>query len=113
MTAGEFNRLKRFILKAGDRQTYCNMYNANPHFDFGSFDAFLHPDVMQANINFDPALSDFDRLVVRDDAGGPTFYATFQVHGGVVTELNVYQDHAPGRDARVANYWSRMLEAAG
>ena len=66
LTAANFQRIKSFILRHGDRQTYCNMYNRNPHYDFGAFQVYLDPDVGQQNINCDPELSDFSTLVVQD-----------------------------------------------
>ena len=66
LTVGGFERIKRFVLEQGDRRTYCNMYNCNPHYDFGEFHVYLHPATGQANINCDPALSDFRELVIQD-----------------------------------------------
>lgn len=69
-----FIAIKRFILAKGDRQTFGNMYNRNPHYAFDGFDAFLIPDVGQANINCDPARSDFDGIVIRTNRiDGPTY----------------------------------------
>jgi hypothetical protein len=67
LTPANFELIKRFVLRKGDRQTYCSMYNQNPHFRFEGFDVYLNPDVGQQNINCDPALSDFDELVVHDE----------------------------------------------
>lgn len=66
LTVAAFTRVKRYILARGDRRTYCNMFNLNPHVSCDGFEAYLHPDVGQRNINCDPALSDFDRLVIQD-----------------------------------------------
>ncbi|MBM4776745.1 MAG: hypothetical protein GQE15_03490 [Archangiaceae bacterium] len=43
MTAADFALVCRFIFETGDRQTYCNRYNQNPHFEFDTFDAWLNP----------------------------------------------------------------------
>ena len=67
LTPANFEVIKRFVLKKGDRQTYCSMYNQNPHFRFEGFDVYLNPDAGQQNINCDPGLSDFDELVVHDE----------------------------------------------
>lgn len=43
ITIEDFEKVKHFILQYGNRKTYCNRYNCNPHFDFGEFDAYLDP----------------------------------------------------------------------
>jgi hypothetical protein len=63
LTLENFNKIKAYILQHGDRKTYCNMLNNNPHFQFPGFDAYLHPEGGQKNINCDPRLSDFNQLV--------------------------------------------------
>lgn len=73
-TVAEFRALRRFILARGDRMTYCNMYNCNPHFAFEGFEAFLNPDVGQRNINCDPKLSGFDELVIYDWNSEPQYF---------------------------------------
>lgn len=65
-----FDRIVRFILERGDRLTFCNRFNHNPHYRFSSFDAFLSPDIGQRNINCDPQLSGFDTLTIRLDSQG-------------------------------------------
>lgn len=67
LTRENLLRIKAYILAKGDRQTYCNMYNDNPHFRFRNVDCFLDPDTGQQNINCDPKLSDFNHLVVRTE----------------------------------------------
>jgi len=66
LTVANFILIRGFILRRGDRQTWCNMYNDNPHYAFDGFDAYLIPDVGQKNINCDPALSGFDEIVIKD-----------------------------------------------
>lgn len=69
-----FVSIKRFILAKGDRQTFGNMYSHNPHYAFGGVDAFLLPDVGQRNVACDPALSDFDGIVLRTNrVEGPAY----------------------------------------
>lgn len=60
-----FLRIKQFILTKGDRQTYCNKYNNNPHYGFSTMDIYLNPDTGQQNINCDLKLSDFNGMIVR------------------------------------------------
>ncbi len=74
LSGATFLTVKRFILAKGDRQTFSNMYSHNPHYAFGGFDAFLIPDIGQQNIDCDPALSDFDGIVLRTNRlEGPVY----------------------------------------
>lgn len=43
LKASSFNRIKDFVLAHGDRQTYCNMYNNNPHIALGNMDMTFPP----------------------------------------------------------------------
>jgi hypothetical protein len=65
LTAAAFNRIKDYILAHGDRQTYCNIFNNNPHLALGNMDIYLNPDTGQHNINCDPKLSGFNHMVIR------------------------------------------------
>ena len=103
LSADAFDRIKRYILALGGRQTYCNMYNNNPHHRFGTFDAYLTPDVGQRNINCDPALSDFDEIVVQDWSLAEPYLGARLVDG--VLELR-------GDPAIVRRYFAAMLAEA-
>jgi hypothetical protein len=74
LTSANFVAVRDFVLRCGDRLTYGNKYNHNPHYSFAGFDVFLDPEVGQANINCDPSRSGFDELVIRTTAHGATRY---------------------------------------
>ena len=65
LTTVVFNQIKDYILAHGDRQTYCNMFNNNPHVALGNMDIYLNPDVGQQNINCDLKKSGFSYMVLR------------------------------------------------
>ncbi len=69
----DFATIKDFILAHGDKETYGNMYNDNPHYRFEGFDAYLNPEGGQKNINCDPRLSDFDEIVIYDMHAEPRY----------------------------------------
>ncbi|CAF1155732.1 unnamed protein product [Didymodactylos carnosus] len=69
-----FNLIKTFILKDGDKQTYCNMYNNNPHYNLNDFQIYLNPSIGQKNISCDPKLSDFNEIVVHDISSEDRYY---------------------------------------
>jgi hypothetical protein len=39
----QFDAVCRAIFEAGDRQTYCNRFNDNPHVEAGWFEAWVDP----------------------------------------------------------------------
>lgn len=39
----QFEQIEEFILTKGDTQTYCNMYNDNPHYRINNIDLYLNP----------------------------------------------------------------------
>ena len=67
LTSTNFFLIKNHIMTKGDWQTYCNMYNHNPHIQFGKINIYLNPDTGQANINCDPNLSGFNEMVIRTE----------------------------------------------
>ena len=64
LSAASFRRIRDFVLAQGKHQTWCNMFNDNPYYGFGSFDLFLNPPD-QRNINCVVGLSGFPTVVVR------------------------------------------------
>lgn len=65
----EFEAIKEFILKNGNRvlfRNYDNNNNNNPHYKFKNCDLFLGSDIGQKNINNDPRISDFNELTIAD-----------------------------------------------
>ena len=74
ITIANLTKIKQFILKQGNRQTYCNMYNNNPAYHTKTFHFYLNPDSGQQNINCDPNKSDFNNLTIRRSDGGKNQY---------------------------------------
>lgn len=66
ITLEEFEKTKEFILEKGDKMTYRNYDNNNPHYKFSDFDVFLGADIGQRNINNDPKISNFNQLTISD-----------------------------------------------
>jgi len=74
VTMQKFLWLKSYILAYGNRQTYCNMYNNNPHIGLTKMHVYLNPDTGQRNINCNLALSDFNYIVFRTEEHPPEHY---------------------------------------
>ena len=45
LPGNNFSAIVRFVLKHGDRRTYCSGYNDNPHYRFADFDVYLNPSL--------------------------------------------------------------------
>jgi hypothetical protein len=58
--------IQKFILKQGQTETYCNMYNCNPSYSIDNYFFYLNPDTGQFNINCEPEKSGFHTLVIRN-----------------------------------------------
>ena len=82
LSVNEFEKIKNFILKKGDRQTYRNFDNDNPHYGFNGFEVFLASDIGQKNIRNDPAKSDFNELTIYDRKASIQYYRIFIVRKG-------------------------------
>lgn len=82
MSVQDFEDIKSYILTNGDRQTYCNIYNNNPHYSFSGFESYLNPEIGQANINCDTEISDFNEIAIRDQNSMPIYYHILVVRNG-------------------------------
>jgi len=107
VTVENFRIIRSFVLKQGHRQTYCNMFNRNPHHAFSDFDVFLNPDVGQRNINCEPALSGFDALVIRDWKTEAIYYDVREdaEQGRLIVQS--------GTEAEIEKYFEAMLQVIG
>lgn len=82
MNYNDFENIKTYILSNGDRETFGNMYNDNPHYSFEGFETYLNPEIGQLNINCDPELSDFNEIVIRDQSSDPQYFHLLIVRNG-------------------------------
>jgi hypothetical protein len=83
----QFDELKRFILKKGDRQTYRNFDNNNPHYKLGNADLYLNAETGQENMNNDATLSNFNEISIND----PKYQYTIRlVRKGDLKKTNIY-----------------------
>lgn len=87
LSVEEFEKIKRFILNKGDRKTYRNFDNDNPHYELMNFDLFLGADIGQRNINNDPEISDFNQLTIADEHSEIRYYELIIVRKGDVKAL--------------------------
>jgi hypothetical protein len=105
ITRDNLLKIKRFILRNGHRETYCNMYNDNPAYHTKGFQFYLNPDNGQ---NTDPAKSDFNTLTIRSTAGGRNQYRTVEF----IDQHSIYVAAGwPGDDLTVGQLRKSVEEA--
>lgn len=85
LSLNQFEQIKDFVLKQGDRKTYRNFDNHNPHYRFTNFDIYFGADVGQKNSNNDPSLSDFNQLKISDTSAPIRYYELIIVRKGDLT----------------------------
>ena len=66
ITYDNLMKIKKFILKSGIRQTYCNFYNNNPVLKTQNYFYYLNPDNGSKNMNCELDKSDFNNLTIRN-----------------------------------------------
>lgn len=79
LTKDKLDRVKRYIIEAGERCTYVNMYNNNPCIETSEFRLYLNPDPgpnghPQWNINCDTTRGDFNTLVVQEKSDASAYH---------------------------------------
>ena len=85
----EFESAKFYILNNGDRETYSNLYNDNPHYEFLYFHVYLNPET-QLNSNCDPSISDFNQLVIRDQDNDPQYFHILIIRKGDLKNNKIF-----------------------
>lgn len=110
LTPENFTAIKKHILAKGDRETFCNMYNHNPHIELGGLDCYLLPETGQANINCDPAKSDFDTFVIRTN--DLKYLHVTLTKKGALTFVEHYKNTSQeALKARATEFFNRALAA--
>jgi hypothetical protein len=77
VTVQKFQDIVEFILKNGDRQTFCNKYNNNPHYKLEGFDIYLNPINQSINVSkeiLSNKISDYDVIVIQDHHVNVQYY---------------------------------------
>ncbi len=89
-----FQKIKRFLLQYGDRKTYCNRYNNNPHYVFPHVEVFLNPGPIDRGVDdrcdccCDPARTDFNTLVIRTKEFVYYHISYDHIHDGVLVRIS-------------------------
>ena len=108
----EFEKIKIFILDHGDKQTYRNLDNNNPHYDFGEFQGYLNAEIGYKNSNNDPLISDFNQITIQDLANNIDYYTLQIVRYGdkLNIDINVLQGMIEGNVYLLNPYEQSMTE---
>lgn len=112
LSANEFENIKVFILQNGDKQTFCNMFNHNPNYSFSGFEVYLNPEVGQLNINCDPAISDFNEIVIQDlDSDPPYYHIRIVKQGHIKNEKIFVPEGMQERNVYLLKYYNYNLDS--
>ena len=82
----DFKETVRFILENGDRQTYCNMYNNNPHYAVNDIQIYLNPISQRINFyeeDLSYSVQDYDEITFDDWGPIPKYF-----------RIQLYEDEA-------------------
>jgi hypothetical protein len=77
LNKNDFEKIIQFVLTSGDRATYCNMYNNNPHYPHEEFHIYLNPISRRINFlkeNLSYNVSDYNSIVIQDWKSIHTYY---------------------------------------
>jgi hypothetical protein len=73
LSKNDFEEIAQFILDNGDRMTYCQMYNNNPHYALEDFHIYLNPVSQWINFwgklwghDLSCSVSDYNEIVIQD-----------------------------------------------
>ncbi len=72
----EFDAISEFTLTYGDKRTYCNRFNDNPHLALDGFDLYLNP-ANTNNVYCEAEISGFNELVIYDAGKEIQYYHIF------------------------------------
>ena len=91
----KFQDIVQFILKNGDRQTYCNMYNNNPHYKLEEFDIFLNP--INQSINWSEKklsnkISDYNKIVIQNFQENVIYYRLTLSENKILLDIDNQKD---------------------
>ena len=77
LSKDDFEKIVQFVLDNGDRKTYCNMYNNNPHYKIDKFDIYLNPVSQLINFTKDRLsflVHDYDEITIMDYNSSYLYY---------------------------------------
>jgi hypothetical protein len=90
ITIANFTRIRKFILDQGKQQTYCNMFNDNPWWEFPKFNSYLNPTDESNTSKI--GKTEFNTLVIRIKDGGQRQYWDVNL-SEKKKELRIYQHY--------------------
>jgi hypothetical protein len=111
LTVKKFQDIVDFILKNGDRQTYCNMFNNNPHYKLEGFDIFLDPINQSINWSEDKLsnkISDYDKIVIQDFQTDVTYYRLTLSENKVLLDIDNQKDFDSIKKVFLLKYLPKM-----
>jgi hypothetical protein len=112
----DFEKIAAFVLTAGDRKTYCQMYNNNPHYQIEDFHVYLNPVSQRINWDSDNlsfSVGDYNVILIQD-WNSPHIYYDIRLLKKKVYIDNVYKfDPEYYEDKLIRKYIPKLKLLAG
>ena len=89
LSTEQFEQVKNFILEKGDRSTFRNIDNDNPHYRIRHFNIYLGAS-NRHNLYGDPAISDFNEIIVYDSSNDIQYFYIKIVRKGDKKDADIY-----------------------
>ncbi|TMM58158.1 hypothetical protein FEE95_01650 [Maribacter algarum] len=111
----DFEKLRKFIFKNGDRKTYRNFDNDNPHYSFETFDVYLGTGKQPLAFNTKRIRNkDYTELVIHDQQ----YYNVYLIsegkqnkrHTNLKTDKVYWHNRSFNKDDKLKEYLSQILE---
>ena len=108
----DFEKIAEFILTNGDRQTYCNMYNNNPHYNYESINIYLNPISQKINLFCADSynVSDYNCIVIQDKNSTYLYYH-IKLQKNSVYIYNVYDNELESYKNDIVNEYIPILKS--
>ena len=106
-----FEEIVQFVLSNGYRQTYCNMYNNNPHYSFDNIEIYLDPYNQWINCSENELsyiVSDYDEILIEDNNSEKHF--RIKLVGEKIYMRDVHTDESSRLAEKIlGKYLSKMI----
>ena len=109
----DFKRIVQYILDNGDRQTYNNMYNNNPHYSLKDFDIYLDPISQWINFRkeyLSAEVNHYNRITIMDWNSKHVIYYRIMLYNEKVWIYNLYEVEQTNYEKEIINKYIPKLK---
>lgn len=110
----DFAEIIHFVLKKGNRQTYCNKYNNNPHYYLKEKDMHIYLNPVNQHINYyeenlSSSASDYNQIVLLDHNSPFWYYDLMRVDDDVFIN-NIYENDPQKYETEIVEKYIPLLK---